>query len=328
MEYLGPYISKLDRRASILVTGSTGMVGSAVYSLLTQQSYQCILAPTRQELDLLDEAMVQQYFAKHRPTYVFLIAGEVGGIAANRADPLGFLSRNIRMELNLFDACQRSGVRKALFVGSSCIYPRECPQPMKESFLLTGPLEPTNEGYSLAKIVGLKFAEYYFKQYGFLTVCAMPCNIYGTNDHFDLKRSHVLAALVKRFVDAQEEGRPSITLWGTGSARREFIHVDDVASALLLLMDRQISPEIINVGTGQDISIHDLAMCIAENVGFTGKIFWDSSCPDGMPRKCLDVSKLTAIGFKARVPLDKGIERTITEYRQCRSICKDEIHAQ
>lgn len=292
------------------------MVGLAVCRLLTQQSFRCILAPTRQELDLLDQVMVHKYFEKYRPAYVFMIAAEVGGIAANRADPVGFLSRNLRMELNLFEACYQVGIRKALFLGSSCIYPRECVQPMKESFLLTGPLEPTNEGYSLAKIVGLKLAEYYYKQYGMCTACPMPCNIYGTNDHFDLERSHVLSALVRRFVDARAEGRLSVTLWGTGASRREFIHVDDVASALLLLMDRQLTPDIINIGTGEDISIRELAARIAEKVGFNGQIHWDSSQPDGMPRKCLDIAQLTSMGFRARVTLDEGIERMIVEYRQ------------
>lgn len=316
MEDRGAYVSQLDRGAAVLVTGAKGMVGSAVCGLLARQGFQRILAPARQELDLLNHPMVSEYFETHRPAYVFMIAAEVGGIAANRADPVGFLSRNLRMELNLFEACHHSGTRKALFLGSSCIYPRECPQPMKESFLMTGPLEPTNEGYSLAKIAGLKLAEYYFKQYGMLTVCPMPCNIYGTNDHFDLTRSHVLSALVRRFVDAREEGRASVTLWGTGSSRREFIHVDDVSSALLLLMDRENSPDIINVGTGEDIAIRDLATRIAEKVGFAGTISWDASQPDGMPQKCLDVSKLTAMGFKPRVSLDEGIDRTIMEYRQ------------
>ena len=304
----------IARHRVVLVTGASGMVGSAVCRLLRRQFFERILAPTRRELNLCDRAQVDAYFAKHRPDYVFMIAAKVGGIAANRADPVGFLSENVRMEINLFEACHKYQTRKNLFMGSSCIYPRESPQPMKEEYLLTGPLEPTNEGYALAKIVGLKLAKYYHQQYGMLTVCPMPCNIYGTGDHFDLQRSHVLSALVRRFVDAQDQGASSVTLWGTGVARREFIHVEDMVEALLFLMDNYDSPDIINVGTGTDISIHDLASLIAREVGYTGEIHWDSGRPDGMPRKCLDVSRLTAMGFQPRIGLEEGIRRTIAEY--------------
>jgi GDP-L-fucose synthase len=245
-----------------------------------------------------------------------MIAAKVGGIAANKADPVGFLSENLRMQLNLFQACHKFGIRKNLFLGSSCVYPRDCPQPMKEEYLLTGPFEPTNEGYALAKIAGLKLGNYYHEQYGMLTISPMPCNIYGTNDHFDLERSHVLSALVRRFVDAKDESNAFVTLWGTGSARREFIHVQDVAQALLFLIDNYDSTEIINVGTGTDVSVRDLAKLIAEQVGYSGGIRWDQTKPDGMPRKCLDVSKLTRLGFQAQIGLEEGIQRTIAEYRQ------------
>ena len=306
----------MDQDDVILVTGAAGMVGSAVVRALRRQSFQRILTPTRQEFDLRDAGRVDEYFAQQRPDYVFMVAAKVGGIAANRADPVSFLADNSRIQLNLFETCHRYRVRKSLFLGSSCIYPRDCPQPMREESLLTGPLEPTNEGYALAKILGLKLAQYYFEQYGLITVCPMPCNIYGTGDHFDLARSHVLSALVKRMCDARDQSLPSITLWGTGSARREFIHVTDVADGLLFLMDRQQTPDIINVGTGTDVSIKQLAMLIAEQVGYRGEILWDPSQPDGMPRKCLDISRLTELGFRARIGLEEGVQQTISDYRQ------------
>ena len=289
------------------------MVGSVITRML---SSSVILTPTKVELDLCDRQQVDAYFDKHRPEYVFMIGAKVGGIIANKSDPVGFLSENARMQLNLFEACHKYRTQKNLFLGSSCIYPRDCPQPMKEEYLLTGALEPTNEGYAIAKIMGLKLAKYYYEQYGMLTVCPMPCNIYGTNDHFDLERSHVLSALVRRFVDAIDEGKPSVTLWGSGIAQREFIHVDDVAQALLFLMENCNSPDIINLGTGTDVSIRDLATLIAKEVNYQGEIFWDTTKPDGMLRKCLDISRLTAMGFQASISLQEGISRTIAEYRQ------------
>ena len=305
-----------------LITGSTGMVGSSVVKLLKNELHQNLLIPNHEELNLCDHQQVDAYFEQHRPEYVFMIGAKVGGIIANKADPVGFLSKNARMQLNLFEACHKYGTKKNLFLGSSCIYPRECPQPMKEESLLTGPLEPTNEGYAIAKIMGLKLAKYYYEQYGMLTVCPMPCNIYGTNDHFDFERSHVLSALVKRFVDATDENKPSVTLWGTGSAKREFIHVDDVAKALLFLMEYCNSTDIINLGTGKDISIRELATLIPEAVNYQGEIIWDTTKPDGMPRKCLDISRLTAMGFKAKISLQEGISRTIAEYRQLKNQVK------
>ena len=300
----------------LLLTGSTGMVGSAIIRNTRNYPNINLLIPSRNELDLCDRQQVDAYFEKRRPEYVFMIGAKVGGIIANKSDPVGFLSENARMQLNLFEACHKYGTKKNLFLGSSCIYPRDCPQPMKEEYLLTGALEPTNEGYALAKIMGLKLAKYYYEQYGMLTVCPMPCNIYGTNDHFDLERSHVLSALVKRFVDATDEGKPSVTLWGSGIARREFIHVDDVAQALLFLMESCDSPDIINLGTGTDVSIRDLATLIAKEVKYQGEIFWDTTKPDGMLRKCLEISRLTAMGFRASISLQEGISRTIAEYRQ------------
>ncbi len=309
----------MERTAVILVTGASGMVGSAVRDLLVRQGCSRILAPSRKELDLCDRTMVDAYMDRNRPEYVFMIAAKVGGIAANQADPVGFLGDNIRMQQNLFDACRKHRVRKNLFLGSSCIYPRECPQPMKEEYLLTGPLEPTNEGYALAKIIGLKLAKYYHRQYGMLTVCPMPCNIYGTNDHFDFQRSHVLSALVRRFVDACDEGRPDVTLWGTGAARREFLHVLDAAEAIVFLMDRLDDPDIMNVGTGEEISVRDLAKHIARAAGFRGEIRWDPGKPDGMPRKCLDSTRLEKTGFRNKINLETGIPRTIEEYRRLKA---------
>ncbi|RIE16047.1 GDP-L-fucose synthase [Candidatus Cryosericum septentrionale] len=301
---------------TILLTGASGMVGSAIYRLLENRAEIQLLAPGYHELDLTDQTQVDRYFSIHSPEIVLMIAARVGGIAANKADPVGFLSENTRIQLNLFEACQKHGVRKSLFLGSSCIYPRECPQPMKEEYLLTGPLEPTNEGYALAKILGLKLAQYYYRQYGMLTICPIPCNIYGTNDHFDLQNSHVLSALVRRFVDSQDNASSEVVLWGTGAARREFIHVEDVAEALLFMLQHVETPEPINLGTGTDISVRDLAHLVAELVGYTGDIKWDSSMPDGMLRKCLDVSRFDAMGYRPRISLRDGVTRTIDEYRE------------
>ncbi|HEC27091.1 MAG TPA: GDP-L-fucose synthase [Gammaproteobacteria bacterium] len=306
----------MDRSSILLITGATGMVGAAVHRLLQRAGFENILVPQRCELDLLNREQVDTYFSRYHPEHVFMIAAKVGGISANIADPVGFLRENICMEINLFEACYKYQTRKNVFLGSSCIYPRECSQPMKEEALLTGALESTNEGYALAKIVGLKLAQYYYQQYGMLTICPMPCNIYGTGDRFDLNRSHVLSALVHRFVEAKNKDVSSLTLWGTGIGKREFIHVDDLARALLFLMDNYEYPDIINVGIGTDISIRDLANLIAGEVGYTGKVLWDSTKPDGMPKKCTDVSRLTSFGFHAMIGLEEGVRMTIGEYRK------------
>jgi GDP-L-fucose synthase len=305
----------MDTHSRILVTGGTGMVGGGVARLLRQRGFQHVLSPTRQELDLLDTGSVDEYFAKQKPEFCFLIAAKVGGIGANVAQPVEFIDENLRMQRNAFAAAHRHKVKKNLFMGSSCIYPRDCPQPIREESLLQGPLEPTNEGYALAKITGIKLAQAYRSQYGMRTVCPMSCNVYGTGDYFNLERAHVLAALVKRFADAHASKAPSVTLWGTGNPRREFIHVDDLARALVLVMEKYDSSEIINVGTGSELSIRELAGLIADKVGYQGRVDWDASKPDGMPRKCMDVSKLTALGFRPEISLSEGVERTLAEYR-------------
>jgi GDP-L-fucose synthase len=306
----------MDKKSVILVTGASGMVGSNLVRTLSDLGHRHVLAPTRTELELGDAAQVDLYFRKHRPNHVFMIASRVGGIAANMNDPVGFLHENAVMYCNLFAACHKYGTDKNVFLGSSCIYPRLCPQPMKEEHLLSGPLEPTNEGYALAKIVGLKLAQYYHSQYGLLTICPMVSNIYGTGDHFELDRSHVLSALVKRFVDAQHQSLDEVALWGTGTARREFIHVNDVINGLLFLMEHFDSPQIINLGSGTDVSIRELAQFVSSAVGYEGRIVWDTSKPDGMPRKLMDNSKLSGLGFVPQVSLAEGIEATIQEYQK------------
>lgn len=292
------------------------MVGSALVRALTRTGYTNLLTAPRPGVDLRDCDAVRKLFAEIRPDVVVLAAAKVGGIQANRLHPAEFLYDNLAIQTNVIHEAQRNGVRELVFLGSSCVYPAQCPQPMKEEYLLTGPLEPTNEGYALAKIAGLRMAQYYQKQYGIRAICPMPSNLYGTNDNFHPENSHVLSALVRRFCDAVDAQATSVTVWGTGRARREFLHVDDLAEAVLLLIDRWDSPEIINVGPGDDVSIRELAELIAAKAGFSGEIGWDTSMPDGMPRKLLDISKISALGFKPKISLERGIEQTIDEYRR------------
>jgi GDP-L-fucose synthase len=262
---------------------------------------------------------VFSFLQDQKPDTVVLAAARVGGIEANRTEPAQFLYENLAIQNHIIHGSMLAGVKRLVFLGSSCIYPRDCPQPMKEDYLLTGPLEPTNEGYALSKIAGLRLVQYYQKQYGMNGLCLMPCNLYGTGDSFDPQRSHVLSALVRRFVDATEQGVESVTLWGTGSAKREFLHVDDLARATWLLMEKMESPEIINVGSGQDLSIKELAEKIAAATGYRGNINWDSTKPDGMPRKCLDISKIENLGFVPQISLDEGIQMMIAEYRHTKA---------
>ena len=292
------------------------MVGSALVRALTRAGYTNLVTAPRPGVDLRDCEAVRKLFAELKPDVVILAAAKVGGIQANRSRPAEFMYDNLAIQTSVIHESQRAGVRELVFLGSSCVYPRECPQPMKEEYLLTGPLEPTNEGYALAKIAGLRLAQYYQKQYGMRVICPMPSNLYGTNDNFHPENSHVLSALVRKFCDAFDNHESTVTVWGTGNARREFLHVDDCADAVMLHIARWHSPEILNVGAGDDISIRDLAELIARKAGFTGDIAWDTSMPDGMPRKLLDISKIAALGFTPRVSLEQGIEQTIHEYRE------------
>lgn len=306
----------MNYEETIYVAGHRGLAGSALVRALRARGARKIVAATHAELDLRDMPAVRAFFERERPAYVYLAAARVGGIEANRTQPYEFLRDNLRIQDTVLTCAWEYGVRKTLFLGSSCIYPRECPQPMKEEYLLTGPLEPTNEGYALAKIAGLRMAQYLQRQYGVACVCAMPCNLYGPGDTFDLQRAHVISALVKRFVDATAAGAGEVVLWGSGAARREFLHVDDMAEACLLLMERYTSAEVINVGSGTDVSIQELAELIQRLTGYRGRVVWDRSRPDGMPRKCLDISRIRALGFEPRIALEEGVARLIEEYKQ------------
>lgn len=305
---------KIENR--IYVAGHNGMVGSAIIRALQSKGYKNIITADHHELDLRNQEAVKAFFVRTKPEYVFLAAAVVGGIEANRQHPVEFLKDNMLIQNNVIENCYKVNVKKLVFLGSSCIYPRECPQPIKEEYLMTGPLEPTNEGYALAKIAGLRLSQYYQRQYGMKCLIPIPCNLYGPNDSFDPERSHVLSAMVRRFVSAIEEKASIVTVWGTGKAKREFMYVDDLASALLFLMDKWDSPDVINVGTGTDITIKELAELVAHKTGYKGKIIWDSSKPDGMPRKCMDISHLNALGFKSSTSLEQGVEKMIGEYRR------------
>jgi GDP-L-fucose synthase len=295
---------------AIFVAGHRGMVGAALVRLLRARGFTRLLLRSREELDLCDGPAVRAFYDKFRPDYVVIAAAKVGGILANSTQPVEFLSENLQIEVNLINGAYAVGVKKLLFLGSSCIYPRLAPQPMKESDLLTGSLEPTNEAYALAKICGIKLCRAYCVQYGANFISAQPTNLYGPEDNFDLQTSHVLPALLRKFHLAKEEGRKSIILWGTGGAYREFLHVDDLAEACLFLMENYDSPELINVGCGEEMRIRDLAQMVGRVTGFTGGIEWDATKPDGSPRKLLDVSKLTDLGWRAKIPLEQGIHET------------------
>ena len=305
----------MNNNSKIYVAGHRGMVGSAILRLLISQGFSNIITKTHKELDLTNQNAVSLFFAKEKPDFVFLAAAKVGGINANSKYQAEFLYENLMIQNNVISSAYKNGVKKLCFLGSSCIYPRECPQPMKEEYFLTGPFEPTNEGYAIAKSAGYKLCQFYSQQYKFNTISLMPCNLYGTNDDFDLETCHVLSALVKRFCDAVDQNKSEITLWGTGSALREFLHVEDLAEMCVHLMQNYNKPEFINTGSGKEISIKNLAEKIAELAGFTGKINWDSTKPDGMPRKLMDTSKLNSLGISPKISLEEGIKMTINEYR-------------
>ena len=302
-------------KGPIYVAGHRGMAGSALVRRLRASGRDDLILKGHDELELLDQRAVRDFFEAARPATVFLAAARVGGIEANRSHPYEFLYENLQIQNNVIDSAFRCGTERFVFLGSSCIYPRECRQPMREEDLMTGPLEPTNEGYALAKIAAIGLLQALEREYGFASLSVIPCNLYGPDDSFDPLHSHVMAALVRRFVDAAERGDGSVTLWGTGAARREFLHVDDMAEAVMILLDRWPSAEIVNVGSGVDLSIAELARLVAEKAGFGGAIGWDSSRPDGMPRKCLDVSRLASFGFVPSVSLEAGIEEMIALYR-------------
>jgi GDP-L-fucose synthase len=300
----------MNPKGRIYVAGHRGLVGSAILRRLQNEGYEKLLTRTRRELDLMDTQAVNRFFGKERPEYVFLAAAKVGGILANATYPADFLRDNLAIELNVIDAAYRYGVQKLLFLGSSCIYPKFAPQPMREEHLLTGTLEPTNEPYAIAKIAGIKLCQAYNGQFGTNFISVMPTNLYGPGDNFELETSHVLAALIRKFHEAKERSEPSVTVWGTGMPKREFLHVDDLADACAYVMDTYSGNEPINIGTGEDISISDLATLVRDIVGYTGEIVYDTTKPDGTPRKLLDVSGLNGMGWRARIPLKDGVEQT------------------
>jgi len=304
----------MDKAARIFVAGHRGLVGSAITRRLQQAGFGNLLLPSRAELDMRDAAAVQAFFERERPEYVFLAAAKVGGIHANTTYPADFLRENLQVQIAGIDSAWRTGVKKLLFLGSSCIYPKLAPQPMPEDCLLTSPLEPTNEWYAIAKIAGLKMCQAYRRQYGFNAISLMPTNLYGPGDNFDLANSHVLPALIRKFHEAKASGAGQVVLWGSGTPRREFMHVDDLADACLFLMQGYEDERIINVGVGEDVSIAELAALVGAVVGFAGEIVLDSSKPDGTPRKLLDVSRLHALGWRARIELEAGIRETYQWY--------------
>ena len=297
----------MDSLSKIYIAGHRGLVGSAIVRALKKQGYNNFILRTHSELDLLDQKSATDFFKKEKPEYVFLAAAKVGGIMANRTYPADFIYQNLQIQNNIIHHSYLNGVKKLLFLGSSCIYPKLCSQPIKEEYLLTGELEPTNEPYAIAKIAGIKMCPAYNKQYGTDFISVMPTNLYGSGDNFDLENSHVLPALIRKFHEAKINNQNEIVVWGTGAPKREFLHVDDLADACIFLMNNYDNSEIINIGTDEDISIKELAEMIKEITGFTGEINWDASKPNGTPRKLLDVSKLHNLGWKHQINLPDGI---------------------
>jgi len=305
----------MRREARIFVAGHQGLVGSAICRKLEAEGYRNVIIRGHDRLDLRDATAVRGFFQSERPEYVFLAAAKVGGILANDSRPAEFIYDNLAIEINVIDAAHRAGVTKLEFLGSSCIYPKFAPQPMKEEDLLTGPLEPTNEGYAIAKIAGVKMVQAYRKQYGFSGISVMPTNMYGPGDNFDLQSSHVLPALIRKFHEAHIHKAAEVVIWGTGSPRREFLHVDDLADAAVFLMKEYDDEQIVNVGTGEDLTIRELAQMIAEVVGYHGELRFDTTKPDGTPRKLLDVSRVQSMGWRPRIRLRQGIVATYEWYK-------------
>lgn len=306
---------ELDRDATFYVAGHRGLVGSAVVRRLEAGGFENIIGRTSAELDLKNRDAVFEFFTETKPKYVVLAAAKVGGILANSTYPVDFLSDNMRIQVNVFDAAREAGVERLLFLGSSCIYPKFAEQPIREDSLLTGHLEPTNDAYAIAKIAGILHVQAVRRQYGLPWISAMPTNLYGPNDNFSPKGSHVLPALIRRYDEAAAAGSSSVTNWGTGSPRREFLHSDDMADACLHLLEHYDGPEQVNVGSGTDVTIREIAETIASVVGYTGETEWDTSKPDGTPQKLLDVSKLAEAGWTSKIDLREGLERTVAWYR-------------
>lgn len=304
----------MNRSDKIYIAGHRGMVGSAIMRRLQQEGFDNIVTSTSKELDLRSQQAVSDFFSKEKPAYVFMAAAKVGGILANNTYKAEFLYDNLMIQNNVIHASYVNGVSKLMFLGSSCIYPKLAPQPLKEEYLLTGTLEPTNEAYAIAKIAGIKMCDAYRDQYGCNYISVMPTNLYGPNDNYDLNSSHVLPALIRKFHEAKEEGSPAVTLWGSGRPRREFLHADDLADACVFLMHHYNEPGFVNIGTGEDIEIKELAALIKNIVGYEGETTHDLSKPDGTPRKLMDVSKLNSLGWKYTIPLEQGIRTVYKDY--------------
>jgi GDP-L-fucose synthase len=304
------YFTIMNDDSRIYVAGHRGLVGFAIVRELKRLGYQNLVVRSSTELDLRRQDAVVAFFAQERPEYVFLAAAKVGGIHANDTYPADFLRDNLQIQTNVIDAAWRAGVKKLCFLGSSCIYPKLAPQPIREDALLTGPLEPTNESYAVAKIAGIKMCQAYRKQYGFNAISLMPTNLYGPRDNFDLQNSHVLPALIRRFHEAKLRGDAQVVIWGTGKPRREFLHCDDLAGAVVHLMNTYESGDLVNIGCGTDVTIRELAELVAGIVGFNGRLAFDTSKPDGTPRKLLDIGRLSALGWRPSITLEEGVRRT------------------
>lgn len=304
----------MNKDAKIYIAGHRGMVGSAIRRRLEAEGYTNLIGRTSGELDLTDRAAVENFFDENRPDYVFLAAAKVGGIKANNDYPAEFIHQNIAIQTNVIHNAWKYGTTKLAFLGSSCIYPRDCPQPIKEEYLLTGPLEPTNQPYAIAKIAGIEMCKSYRRQYGFDAISLMPTNLYGPGDNFDLQTSHVIPALIRKFHEARERGDPEVEIWGTGKPRREFLHADDLGGAVLHLMQRYSEPEHINVGVGKDISIGELAEMVRDVVGYDGELNFDTSKPDGAPRKMLDVTRLHQMEWNEKIGLREGLRDTLRHF--------------
>jgi GDP-L-fucose synthase len=317
-------MTRITRENTVFVAGHRGLVGSAIERKLREKGYEKLLTKTRSELDLTDQSSVRDFFGSEKPEAVILAAARVGGIGANSAYPAEFIYTNLAIEVNVIHQAWLSGVKKLLFLGSSCIYPKFAPQPIREGSLLSGFLEPTNEAYAIAKIAGLKMCEYYSSQYGVSFISVMPTNLYGPNDNFDPESSHVLPAMIRKFDDAVRNGDDKVVLWGSGAPKREFLHVDDLAGACVYLLEGYSGTAFLNIGSGREVTIRKLAGIVKKITGFSGEIVWDSAKPDGTPRKLLDISRITALGWKPAIDLESGIESTYRWYLANRSRLMEE----